>query len=137
MALTAQLKAFGCSSPSAKPTAFIAHSLGGVVLKQSLVQMANSAEPDVFLLSQVREILLFGVPNRGMRIAHLLPMVSKQPNEALLNQLSEDSHYLELLDEQFGGISFLRGTHLISIFETLESQIPQVMIARSNLTRRH
>lgn len=123
---TAKLRSIGCTSPSARPMVFLAHSLGGVVLKQALVQVARSGDGEVELLSKVREIILFGVPNRGMRISHLAPMVKGQPNESLVQQLSMNSACWKDLQEQFRGIALHRDMRLISVYETQQSQVPKV-----------
>jgi hypothetical protein len=70
-----------------KPIVFIAHSLGGIVLKRALTLMANSGadSQDLSLLFRlVCMIVFFGVPTRGMHISHLLPMVQGQPYESLI-----------------------------------------------------
>lgn len=121
-----RLRSIGCSSPSAKPTIFIAHSLGGIVLKQAFVLMANSGAAEKHIVSQASQVILFGVPNKGMKINHLLPLVQGQPNKALVEQICSNSSYLETLDSQYEGISYLRGTRQVSIYETSLSQIPQV-----------
>ena len=54
-----QLQAYGWASRSAKPVAFLAHSLGGLVLKEALIQLANSTdEAYKSLLSIVRGIVI-------------------------------------------------------------------------------
>jgi len=37
-----RLKSIGRSLPSTKPVVFIAHSLGGIILKRALLELANS-----------------------------------------------------------------------------------------------
>src|SRR5204863_9071639 len=64
-ALIHQLKANGWTSPTAKPIVFLAHSLGGIVLKQALVILAGSGNRDN-LLSAVQGAIFFGVPASGM-----------------------------------------------------------------------
>lgn len=112
-----------------KPIVFIAHSLGGIVLKRALTLMANkgAASQDLSLLFRlVHTIFLFGVPTRGMHISHLLPMVQGQPNEALIKSLSRDSEYLTLLYTSFGGIASRSKIRLISAYETKKSPTPRV-----------
>ena len=128
IAFTSKLKAIGCCSPSAKPTMFLAHSLGGVVLKQSLVDMARGDDWIVHLLSKVRRIILFGVPNRGMKISHLVQMVKEQPNEQLVECLAPGQNYLEWLDDRLGGIAFHRDMRIMSVYETLQKQLPKVRL---------
>jgi len=132
IAFTSQLKAIGCSLPSAKPTVFLAHSLGGVVLKQSLVPMARSGEWDVHLLSKIHKVVLFRVPNRGMKISHLVQMVNGQPNLSLVERLSPHDGYLALLDDQLAGISFHRNMRIVSVYETHRTQLPEVQCENSS-----
>lgn len=124
--LTAKLRSIGCTAPSARPIIFLAHSLGGIILKQALAQMARSNDRGVELLSKISNVVLFGVPNRGMRISHLAPMVEGQPNESLVQQLSTESACWKDLDENFSGIYFHRDLRLVSVYETQLSQVPKV-----------
>jgi hypothetical protein len=72
-----KLRSAEFSAPSSRPITFIAHSLGGIILKHALIEMANSGQAEVQMLSKVKKILLFGVPNCGMTIHHLLAMVGE------------------------------------------------------------
>jgi len=63
LSLIARLDSIGRSSLSAKPLVFLAHSLGGIVLKRALVEMANSNMKQNFMIDAVRQVILFGVPN--------------------------------------------------------------------------
>lgn len=124
-----QLHAFGFFEPSAVPIIFIAHSLGGIVVKETLSQIANLSdveEGDQMFLSKVKQVVFFGVPHQGMMISHLLPMVKGQPNEAIIHALSVNSPYLRSLDEQFLGLTLTREFDVISVYETHKSQTPQV-----------
>jgi hypothetical protein len=124
----AQLKSIGRSLTSAKPAVFLAHSLGGIVLKCALLEMANGDDREEFMLDSIRQVLFFGVPNKGMEISHWLPMVEGQPNEALVRILSPGSRYLVDLDERFSGVSAIRKLRLISFYETKRSQIAEVSL---------
>ncbi|XP_044716490.1 tetratricopeptide repeat domain-containing protein [Hirsutella rhossiliensis] len=69
------------SSAQRKPIIFIAHSLGGLILKQMLITLAKSEqEDDKKLLEAVYGIVFFGVPHDGMDISFLIPMVGDGPN---------------------------------------------------------
>jgi hypothetical protein len=108
---------------------FIAHSLGGIVLKRALTLMANSAainEDLSVLFRLVCMIILFGVPARGMHVSHLLPMVRGQPNESLVQSLSRDSEYLSQLHTSFKGITSRSKIRLIAAYETKKSPTPKV-----------
>jgi hypothetical protein len=120
--LIGTLEANGWASPSTKPLLFLAHSLGGVLLKQLLVTLANGDERANFVLSMIQGAVFFGVPSVGMPIPHLLTMVGDQPNKDLVQNLSDQSRYLENLETQFAGISYLWGRkRLFWAYETQAS----------------
>jgi hypothetical protein len=128
LSFISSLKSIGRSSPSSKPCVFLVHSLGGIVLKQAMVQMAGSGESSRFMLGSVKEVILFGVPNRGMQVSHLLPMVQGQPNENLIRLLSLGSGYLTQLDGQFSGVAIHRNIRLVSVYETLKTRTLLVIL---------
>ncbi|KAI0188869.1 hypothetical protein EV127DRAFT_433207 [Xylaria flabelliformis] len=113
-----QLKAHGWSSPGRKPLAFLAHSLGGLILKQAIVTAADKLETDNPIVRSVQGAVFFGTPNYGMEQSHLMKMVKGQYNEQLVADLSPNSLYLQRLDDQFGGISFLQKSRLYWCYET-------------------
>ena len=92
--LASQLRSIGCNAPSAKPFVFIAHSLGGIVLKRALVDMARSSDTEMYILYKIKAILMFGVPSQGMAIAHIVALVQEQPNEELVRILEPHSSFL-------------------------------------------
>ncbi|KAK0724057.1 hypothetical protein B0H67DRAFT_640631 [Lasiosphaeris hirsuta] len=66
---------------SSRPLVFLDHSLGGLVLKDALVQIAEATDSrNNSLLDKVYGAIMFGVPNLGMEQCHLA-MVEGQPNE--------------------------------------------------------
>ena len=95
--------------PSSTPLMFVAHSLGGLVLKDALVQLANSPnEFNHYILRNTLGAVMFGVPNFGMEQTHLLAVVKGQANETMIHDLSRNSNYVRTLDESFTGITFER-----------------------------
>ncbi len=87
-----QLEAYGWTLPSAKPVAFLAHSLGGLVLKESLVQLAESRNrPYKNILETVQGVVFFGVPHLGMERAHFRTIVKSDPDEALVDDIARNS----------------------------------------------
>lgn len=120
-----QLKANGWASPAPKPLIFLAHSLGGLVLKQALVFLANHIERDDPMRRAIIGAVLFGVPNLGMEQSRLFAMVEGKTNAALVAELAPGSKYLEQLHEQFTGISYLQDCLLYWAYETCKS--PTVM----------
>lgn len=119
---------------SARPLVFLAHSLGGIVLKRALVLMANSTDSDRAILQAVKAIIFFGAPSQGMHVSHLMAMVDGQPNRQLIEDLEPHSSFLKLLEQQFTAAASLRRIRLISFYETKKSQIPQVRFLGRSLT---
>jgi hypothetical protein len=113
---------------SAKPLVFLAHSLGGLILKDALVEMADATDNlNNSLLDKVIGAVMFGVPNIGMEQSHLFAMVEGQPNETLVEDLARGSNYLSRLDKSFSGIMFQRKITIFWAYET--SQSPTVIVS--------
>lgn len=126
ISLMQTMKAIGCSAPSAKPILFLAHSLGGVVLKQTLVLLAGGGSQERAILAKIRGAISFGVPSQGMSIPDIFEMLGDQPNVALVNDLSNQSDFLPRLDEQFGNITYLQKQQFLWAFETKMTPIVEV-----------
>ncbi|KAK3382531.1 hypothetical protein B0T24DRAFT_17414 [Lasiosphaeria ovina] len=117
------------SSERQRPIVFIAHSLGGIVLQEALVQLTHTIShvKDLgYLLEKVVGAIFFGVPNQGMAIEHLLSLADRNPNHRLIEDIKPHSRYLDYLGPQFeqklSGKIFLWG------YETRESRIPVVSL---------
>ncbi len=127
--LIVQLRTSGWDSLPAKPIVFLAHSLGGIVLRQALVQLASSNKTDNSLLGAVRGAVFFGVPNLGMEQADLRNIIQSNPNEALVDDIARNSHYLRRLNEDFFGRPFSEHMMLFWAYETSES--PTAIVCQS------
>ncbi|KAH8889477.1 hypothetical protein GQ53DRAFT_783034 [Thozetella sp. PMI_491] len=66
-----------------KRLVLIGHSLGGLLIKEALVGILEM-QPFAPLIDLVAGALFFGVPNKGMNIESLLPMVKDHPDLLLL-----------------------------------------------------
>lgn len=120
--LMSELQAYGWTSLSAKPIAFVAHSLGGLLLKQALVNLAESSVEDFqTLLGRIRGVLFFGVPNLGMDQAHFRTVVYKNPNCDLVDDIARGSNYLTRLDESFSGSILASQLKCFWAYETVKS----------------
>ncbi|KAJ5480917.1 hypothetical protein N7539_006811 [Penicillium diatomitis] len=64
------------------PSIFIAHSLGGLTVKEALLQEKTNPDKGTFI-SNLKGALFFGVPSHGMNIQVLEAMIRGQPNELL------------------------------------------------------
>lgn len=62
--------------------------------------------------------LFFGVPNLGMAIESLVPMVGDQPNRSFLETLGRNSALLRCHQEQFWTMFRSRPVHILGFYET-------------------
>ncbi|KAL7810778.1 hypothetical protein V8C44DRAFT_350038 [Trichoderma aethiopicum] len=114
-----ELKSGGWSSPSAKDLTFLAHSLGGVVLKQCLLMLADSGVTFESILQRTKGAIFFGVPSEGMSIGDIHSMLGDQPNKGTLaTDISDKSDFLSSLEKRISGISHVRGMRLFWAYET-------------------
>ena len=104
--------------PRERPLIFMAHSLGGLVLKEAMVQMVSGSDADSRNFKATFGILFFGVPNQGMDISSLLSMVRGQPNLHFLSTLSKDGGFLQSLIEKFQTTFAFQDSHVYSFYET-------------------
>ncbi|KAK3941484.1 hypothetical protein QBC46DRAFT_430783 [Diplogelasinospora grovesii] len=103
------LKAFReGTSTDQRPIIFIGHSLGGLVVKEALVQASKTSgdHQNDNLRNSCNGLLLFGVPNLGLRHEQLLSIVQGQPNALLIRDLvvdndSEPSPFLSRISKDF------------------------------------
>lgn len=134
MTLVNHLRAMFHASVTKRPLVFIAHSLGGIVLKQALVFLTMSRQPlESKLLEAVSGAIFFGVPNHGMIISHLVALAAGRPNNFLIEQLKEEAPYLQRLEAIFDSLSQegekLNQKVFFWGYETKESVIPVVCLA--------
>ncbi|KAG8163153.1 hypothetical protein KVR01_007631 [Diaporthe batatas] len=135
VSLVDTVKSIGWSTPSAKPVLFLAHSLGGVVLKQVLVILAGGGSDEWSILTKTKGAIFFGVPSQGMSIPDIFEMLGDQPNKALVKDLSDQSNFLPRLDEQFGNISYLRRLQFFWAYETKVTPIVEKDFATGRFSR--
>ncbi|UKZ74110.1 hypothetical protein TrVFT333_001767 [Trichoderma virens FT-333] len=80
----------GWAAPGSRKLVFFAHSLGGIILKEAFRMLADSS------------IMLQGQPNK----------------DSLVKEISNESRFIETLEEQFSGISHLQKMKLLWAYET-------------------
>ena len=117
-----------------RPLIFIAHSLGGLVLKQAIIQMASGNSADLENLRATFAIFFFGVPNQGMDIKSLYAMVRGQVNIQLLAACDKNSSHLQELASRFQAVFDFRDSHVVSFFETDESPTAKLNEGRWSMT---
>ncbi|UKZ60461.1 uncharacterized protein TrAtP1_001739 [Trichoderma atroviride] len=100
------------------PIVFVAHSLGGLVVKEAIYKMSEHY-PDDFL--SIYGLLLFGVPNLGIKTEYWMPIVDTKPNRNLIDSLAPDAFYLRNLQVNFTKVFCFPGARVTSVFETKKS----------------
>lgn len=128
LALIHSLTTCNWDKPFAKPLVFLAHSLGGLLLKKTLVLLSEDVHDESCrsLLAAVRGAVFFGVPNLGMEQAHFRTVVQNNPNGALIDDLGRGSNYTSRLDEDFGKVLVSTDLQYFWGYETMESPTIQV-----------
>lgn len=113
------LETYGGPRGRMKSTAFLAHSLGGLVLKQALVQLGQDSRETY--KSLLRGVIFFGVPNLGMNQEHFRAIVQNNANEALVDDITRGSGFLDRLNKEFRDSPFKEHMQCIWAYETSES----------------
>jgi hypothetical protein len=112
------------ATATAKPIIFIAHSLGGLIVKQALINLSKSTGDDhQRLLGAVYGIVFFGVPHDGMDITSLVPMVENGRNRFLLESMGNiSSQVLTIQQREFPhALGTEDKSEVVCFFETRES----------------
>jgi hypothetical protein len=72
-------------------------------------------------LNSTYGVLFFGVPNQGMDISSLIPMVKDQPNRHFLESLGRESDLLRKQSRAFPKAFPFKDSKICSFYETLGS----------------
>lgn len=125
------LEAFRRPFPN-RPIIFLAHSLGGIILKETLRRsfQAKAYEEDLrAIYDNTRAIIFMGTPHRGSQYApwgilarNIVKAVGFDTNDRLIRDLKVDSAILDLLAEDF---SKILNENQITAFTFLEAQGPK------------
>ncbi|KAF8534452.1 hypothetical protein BDD12DRAFT_895849 [Trichophaea hybrida] len=108
-----------------RPIIFIGHSLGGLVIKQALVDAAQgNSENDKTILRSCVGLFLFGVPNRGLNNENLLSLVKDKRRAPFVHDLMEGSQLLHALYVAFQRSykGSLKSCFVVSFFETQDTK---------------
>lgn len=118
------------SNDPKRPLFFIGHSLGGIVVKQAIANLANLAigksissttQPYNF---PVKGLMLFGVPNKGSELAdtasRILSLLNTvfNVNRRVVHDLEYKSQQLANIATEFRLVRHQRNIPVISFFET-------------------
>jgi hypothetical protein len=110
------------AEPHTKPLVFVAHSLGGLLVKQAIIQMKPDQNSQA-LLNSIYGGVFLGVPNQGMDISSLVPMVRGQPNEDLLRSLGKESQILRNQCREFPKAFGYQDSEIVCFYETKMSPV--------------
>ncbi|KAH7013689.1 hypothetical protein EDB80DRAFT_863617 [Ilyonectria destructans] len=114
--------------PATRPIILIAHSLGGLIVKQALMTLSKSEnEDDQTLIQAIYGIVFFGVPHDGMDISSLLPMVGDGPNRFLVESIGHvSSQILAIQQREFHtALGDKDHSEVFCFYETLKSPTAQ------------
>ena len=96
----------------------LGHSLGGLLVKEALVQLAES-DLERSQIGRIFGAIFFGVPNNGMDIESLIPIVNDQPNRFLLESLNTiNSQVLRLQERSFARFLDQTALEMFCFYET-------------------
>lgn len=112
--------------PRTVPLVFVAHSLGGLIVKEVIIQIKNDKKHQD-LLESIYGALFFGVPSQGMEIASLVPMVAGQPNQALLHTLGKESQLLRNQSRDFPKAFDSKDSEIFCYYETEMSRTAKLV----------
>ncbi|KAL4755150.1 hypothetical protein BDW72DRAFT_55081 [Aspergillus terricola var. indicus] len=125
----------GCE---ARPIIFICHSLGGIVVKEALVQ-AKLGHTYHSIQMATYGIAFFGTPHRGSQLAKLGETVAKAvrvflrtPNNTFINALKENDLYANELSANFGQL--LEDYKYINFYETLPLRSLGIIVEAKSAT---
>ena len=114
---------------SSRPIIFVAHSLGGLVVKQALVEAAQSnSKHDQSILQSCVGLLFFGVPNRGLNNSNLETLVKNQKNAPFVSSLREGSELLRILHQSMSRAypKSLKSCLVASFYESKDTNTVEV-----------
>ncbi|XP_054162656.1 protein SERAC1-like [Oppia nitens] len=106
-----------------KPIIWITHSMGGLIVKQMLVDVSESNDPRMrSLLDQTKGIVFYSVPHKGTEMAVWTPYLQRiiSPSTELL-QLRKDSQFLLSLHTNFLKLIRDKPIECLSFGETVKS----------------
>ncbi|KAJ6565197.1 Alpha/Beta hydrolase protein [Mycena vulgaris] len=114
-----------------KPLVLMAHSLGGLVLKQALIVGSNRADQRYKdILDSISSVMFFGTPHQGGSgvgpaefVANLLHAVNLDARSDLIRELNPNSLFLFDLTGDFRQVIDNLRTEIYTFFEGKETRI--------------
>ena len=123
----------------AKPLIFIAHSLGGIIVKDAL----SLSKDDLTYLNEVEPathgVIFLGTPHHGSQVAtlgkrafELSKLFFRSPNESILRGLEENSEILERITRSFGQLLATGHVKVHSFREELDTYGARIVDTHSS-----
>jgi hypothetical protein len=110
------------------PLIFIAHSLGGLIMQDAIVQMKKSSNrEDQLIMKAIYGALLFGVPSQGMDVEAIAAMVQNLPSRYTLTFLDKrlGHTFRTRQQEEFCKAFDFQDSKIIQFYEAKESPTVQ------------
>ncbi|TFB02189.1 hypothetical protein CCMA1212_005710 [Trichoderma ghanense] len=91
------------ANPTGRPIILIGHSFGGLIIKQALISLSRSKNPDDDrLFRAVCGVIFIGTPHDGMDVSSLIPSVGDRANRSLIESISRlNSQVLSIQQRDF------------------------------------
>ncbi|TQV96722.1 Ankyrin repeat-containing domain-containing protein [Cordyceps javanica] len=114
-----------------RPLIFVAHSLGGILVKIALLDSKNSLQPKfVPIVESTKGIVFLGTPHSGSHLAswgllatNLAKLALQGPNQKVLRALVPNNELLERISKQFCQLLDQSDFSVHSFYETLPMSI--------------
>ncbi|MCJ1394781.1 hypothetical protein MMC18_007661 [Xylographa bjoerkii] len=115
------------SARAPKPIVFLAHSVGGLILKQAMIHMNRRGAPLSYHDTRLATggIIFFGVPNQGLDTSFVRAIVHNQANEDLINEMRANSPLLLDMRRDFNEAFPFRDSAIVYVYETKKSPTAQ------------
>ncbi|MCJ1385547.1 hypothetical protein MMC17_008670 [Xylographa soralifera] len=110
-----------------KPIIFLAHSLGGLILKQAMIHMNRRGAPPPYHDTRLATsgIIFFAVPHQGLDTSFVRAIVHNQANEDLINEMRPNSPLLLDMRRDFNDAFPFRDSTIVYVYETKKSPTAQ------------
>lgn len=116
-------------SDKEKPLIFIAHSLGGIVVKDALGLSRNDLTHLQEILPAVKGVIFLGTPHRGSKVASIgkvafevSRLFFQKPNLDVLRGLERNSEILDRISRAFGEVLAAGSLKVHSFHEELDTK---------------
>ena len=128
-----------CSSSKSKPLVFVAHSLGGIVIKDALSWSRNELTCYKEILPATKGVIFLGTPHHGSKVAslgkiafELAKVFLQHPATSVLRGLERNSEVLERITRSFGQVLAAGSLKVHSFRESLDTNGVRIVDAHSS-----